>query len=112
LSEPLYGLPGGATRSEKAPPYHLVSPFALRRIAERFALGAVKHGERNWERSIQTESDAARFAQEAYNHMQEHMYKMLAKSDPEDDHLAAIGWAVVVLSQIEQTFGKPWTTLV
>ena len=111
IEEVKYALPGGATRSEQAPAYHLVPPDGLRRIAQRFALGAKKHGEYNWERSIIKEEDAAAFAKEAYNHMLEHTMKMIGGRHVSDDHLAAIGWAVVVLAQIEAIHGKPWTQL-
>lgn len=102
---------GGGTRSEKAPPYHLVPPQGPRRTALRFGLGAEKHGEWNWTKSCQTEQDAARWAIEAYNHMMEHIAKMLSGRFPEDDHLGAIGWAQSVLCYIEEKFDKKWTQL-
>lgn len=104
-----YELPGGATRSEQALPYHLIPTTGLRRIAERFALGAAKHGERNWELSLESKEDAHALAVEAYNHLQEHLLLML--DGTEDDHLGAIGWAVCILSAVEKQYNCRWTDL-
>lgn len=110
-------LRGGTTRSEKAPPYHLVPAVGPRRIAHRFGLGADTHGENNWKKSIHdSEESAAAFCKEAYNHMIEHAMKMNRPfMDTEagnlDDDLGAIGWAVCVLCYAEEVWGKPWGTL-
>lgn len=105
-------LPGGGTRSESAPRYHLVPRAGVRRTAQRFGLGEEKHGAFNWLQSCQTEEDAKVWADEAYNHMMEHATKMAQEIDTyEDDHLGAIGWAQSVLCYIEERFGKPWTQL-
>lgn len=104
-------LPGGATRSEEAPRYDLVPREGIRRIALRYTMGAKKHGEGNWKKSCQTESNAREFCQAAYNHMMEHAQKMAAGDDPKDDHLGAIGWAVTVLAYCEGKFQKYWWEL-
>jgi hypothetical protein len=104
-------LPGGATRSEKAPRYDLIPIEGLERIAERFSLGAEKHGEGNWKQSLATESNAYAFCKEAFNHAIHHANKMVSGIDPEDDHLGAIGWFVVVTAHVEEKFGKKWTHL-
>jgi hypothetical protein len=104
-------LPGGATRSEKAPPFHLVPGDGLRRTALRFGLGAEKHGINNWKLCLETEENARAFADEAYNHMIVHTVKMNSGNFPDDDHLGAIGWCVFVLSYIEAKYCKPWTDL-
>jgi hypothetical protein len=106
-----YALPGGGTRSEKAPPYHLVPREGLRRTAKRFGFGAEKHGEWNWLKSTETRELAAGWATEAYNHMMEHAMKMAAGLDPDDDHLGAIGWAQTVLCFIEEKYQCKWTDL-
>lgn len=109
--EALHSLPGGGTRSEKAPAYHLVPGEGLRRTALRFALGAEKHGPEQWKKSVQNEHDAKLWAQECFNHMQEHALKMVSGDFPDDDHLGAIGWAQSVLCYIEATYSKLWTDL-
>jgi len=105
-------LVGGSTRSEKAPPYHLVPPQGPSRIARRFGLGKEKHGEGNWMKSVKAGPvPCAEFCKEAYNHMVEHQSKMMSRVDPDDDHLAAIGWAVAVLCYVEDFWGCKWTDL-
>lgn len=108
---PLHKLPGGATRSEQKPMYHLVPMAGPRRTALRFTMGAAVHGPSNWKRSLQCEANAAAFCQEAYNHMMEHAYKMAQGLEPLDDHLGAIGWAQSVLCYAEELFGKRWIEL-
>lgn len=107
----LHKVSGGGTRSEKAPPFHIVPGDGHRRTAQRFGLGAQIHGENNWKNSIKNEKDAAAWAKEAYNHMQEHMLKMASGDFPDDDHIGAIGWGVEVLAHIEARFKKLWTSL-
>jgi hypothetical protein len=103
-------LPGGATRSEKAPEYHLVLFYGLRRTARRYGLGAEKHGEWNWIQSVLlSEEAAAAFCDEAFNHLMEHLHKMTAGLDPMDDHLGAVGWAQSALCYAEYVWQKPWT---
>lgn len=105
---------GGSTRSEQAPAYHLIPTVGIRRIAYRFGMGAERHGEGNWKKSIHAgESEARAFCQEAYNHMIEHAMKMANRhrdSDSDDD-LGAIGWAVCAISYAEDVWRKPWTEL-
>jgi hypothetical protein len=43
--------------------------------------------------------------------MQEHLQKMINGEDPEDDHLGAVGWAVLVLIQVEKQLGCRWREL-
>jgi hypothetical protein len=104
-------LPGGATRSEEAPAYHLIPVDGVRRIARRFGMGAKVHGAENWKRSLGTEANAAAFCREAYNHMIEHAFRMASGSCPDDDHLGAIGWAVAAIAFAEAKFGKRWTEM-
>lgn len=105
---------GGSTRSEQAPAYHLIPAAGPRRVAIRFKMGAVNHGEDNWKKSIHAgEKEAREFCQEAYNHMIEHALKMANRhrdSDTDDD-LGAIGWAVCVLAYAEDVWRKPWTEI-
>ena len=107
----LHTVSGGGTRSEKAPPYNLLTFDGVRRTALRFGLGAEKHGADNWKRSCETEPHAFAWCVEAFNHMQEHARKMVLGLEPEDDHIGAIGWAVEILAYCEQKYGKRWTEL-
>ena len=99
-------LPGGATRSERAPRYDLVPHELSRRVAARYAMGAMKHGEQNWKNSLTTEADARTFCLEALNHMQEHLFKLTHQLDLGDDHLGAIGWGVSAIVYAEALFDK------
>lgn len=101
----------GATRSEKAPGYNLVPGFAFRRVAVRFQVGAAIHGADNWKKACQTEKDAAAWCAEAYNHMMEHIHKMKTGSDPDDDHIGAIGWALEIFAYCENLYKRRWTEL-
>jgi hypothetical protein len=104
-------LPGGARRSHRAPSYHLLPKAGAVRIALRFELGALHYGDFNWLSSLDTEENAREFARDAYNHMIGHALAMADGSEPDDDHLGAIGWAVYALAEVERKFGKPWTEL-
>lgn len=105
-----FALPGGATRSEEAPAYHMRPPDGSRRAALRWALGAKKHGAHNWRRSLDTREHAAGFCIEAYNHMQEHMLKLNSRADLEDDHLGAIAWGVDAIAECERLYGRNFWT--
>lgn len=108
---PVLTLPGGTTRSERAPSFHLVPYAGTVRVTRRFELGAEVHGPNNWKKSIhESEAAAAGFCLEAYNHMMKHAIHMTSY-DPNDDNIAAVGWAVFVLAYAEQHWGKPWTEL-
>ena len=107
----LHSLPGGATRSEKAPDHSMVPGALSRRVALRFELGATTHGRDNWKKSLTNEYDARDFCQEAMNHLHEHLLKYQDGTDPSDDHLGAIGWGIAVIAYTEEKFGKPWTQL-
>lgn len=102
---------GGATRSAGAAPFHLVPRDGLLRIAQRYGLGAEKHGANNWMNGSNNEEDAFAWSCMCYDHMQEHMLKMQTGDFPDDDHLGAIGWAVTQLAYIENRYGKLWTSL-
>lgn len=108
---PKHELPGGATRSEQKPGYHLIPMEGLVRTAKRFDLGAEKHGPFNWMRSTHKEGDAYAFCASAYNHMMDHALRMRQGVDNDDDHLGAIGWAVMALSYVEAKWEKKWITL-
>jgi hypothetical protein len=99
----------GATRRGEAAFYHLLPSTAIRRIAERFSLGAVEHGEDNWKLSMEDVDSARIFCADAYNHVQEHLMKMMDGEDPKEDHLGAAAWGLSVLMYAEQVFGgKNW----
>ena len=70
--------PTGAQRSADAERerYDLITPVGLRRLAETYAEGAAKHGERNWEQGIPASS--------LVNHAIRHLYLWLDGTDNPD----------------------------
>jgi len=82
----------GSTRSVMEERYDLVAPEGLRRLALRYALGAAKHGARNWERGQK--------ASVVINHMLKHLMCYLA-GNRDDDHLAAVAWGAFALMHFE-----------
>ena len=98
-------LPGGATRSERAPDHTLVPTEGLRCIVQRFELGREAHGSWQWLRSLDTRENAEAFCHEAVNHIHEHLAQMLVDGTKKDDHLGAIGWGVCVLAYARKQFG-------
>lgn len=74
---------GGATRSALQERYDLIPSAAMRAMARRLALGAERHGERNWEKG------GSDFVQATKNHLIKHLFLFL-EGDTSDAHLDAI----------------------
>lgn len=85
----------GASRSADAEGarYDLIPPLALRRLAERYAMGAKTHGDRNWE---------AGFPEGVVmNHLLTHI-ELYRAGDRSDDHLAAAAWGLFAEMHFEE----------
>lgn len=63
--------------------YDLISPIALKRLAKHYENGAVKYGDRNWEKGQPLASYMDSLIRHAYVFM---------AGDRSEDHLAAIAW--------------------
>lgn len=87
----------GASRSEYKPAYHHIPASALRRLAQRYALGIEKHGEHNW---LRGGSDSAYLAQ-VFNHIVDHLLLYRDGIDANDDHLGAAMWGIAALCEFE-----------
>lgn len=87
----------GAKSSEEQPRIDLIPWAAIRREAERMALGARAHGENNYQQGAR---DAA-FIRDRVNHLLAHALKY-ANGDRTDDHLAAIRANAGMLIWIEE----------
>lgn len=87
--------PTGAQRSGDAQSerYDLITPIGLRRLAETYAEGAVRHGERNWELGMP--------ASVLTNHALRHINLWLDGDDSED-HLAHAAWNLFALMHFEE----------
>jgi hypothetical protein len=91
----------GATMSELKPRYDLICPTGLRRLAERYALGAKKHGDTNW--CLAGDKDDKAFMRARLNHLIRHVADYLEYGNEGDDNLAAIAWAAFALMHYEET---------
>lgn len=84
---------GGSTRSVKFERFDLIPPEIDEVLAQRFALGALKHGENNWQQG------GADFIKGCINHLRAHTVSLL-KNGPfhSDDDIAAMTWNAGVLA--------------
>ncbi len=97
MTEPptIIQFPTGARRSGDAQSerYDLITPIGLRRLAETYAEGAARHGERNWELGMP--------ASALVNHALRHMNLWMTGDDSED-HLAHAAWNMLALMHFEE----------
>ena len=68
--------------------YDLISPFATRRLAKWYELGASKYAERNWEKGM----PFSRYIDSAKRHLDKYIMGM-----EDEDHLAAVAWNVFAI---------------
>lgn len=68
--------------------YDLISPYATRRLAEWYELGARKYADRNWEKGM----PFSRYIDSAKRHLDKFI---MGKED--EDHLAAVAWNVFAI---------------
>jgi hypothetical protein len=98
-SEESVSFPSGATMSAMSARYDLICPTGLRRLAERYALGAEKHGDLNWCKA----GDDPEFQRARLNHLIKHVVAYLLEGDSAgDDNLAAIAWGAFALMHYEE----------
>lgn len=88
----------GAVRDEDKPRYDLIPHEGLRRLAQRYTMGAAKYGEWNWEKGL-TDPE---FLKQAKCHMVAHMWEYFAAGNEADDNLAAIAWGCMTLMEAEK----------
>lgn len=88
----------GAKSSYEMPRFDLIPAGFLRRLAQRLAYGAAKHGENNYQSGI---GDAAYF-RDRRNHIQEHLLKLdaAATKDERLKHIAAIACNALILDYL------------
>ena len=77
--------------------FDLIPPYALTRLARHYENGAVKYGDRNWEKG----QPLARYL----DSMIRHAYKFLGGSR-EEDHLAAVAWNALAYIETEDRINK------
>lgn len=98
VPEPMVEFKSGAKRSEKALRYDLIPPRALRRLAERYTMGAEKYGDENWKKGLLDPEYVKQF--EA--HLIEHWVRWKLDGCKKDDNLAAMAWGCFALMEAEE----------
>lgn len=73
--------------------YDLLPTRAMRRIARHFEAGAVKYGDRNWEKG----QPLSRYMDSAMRHLMTHL-----EGHRDEDHLAAAAWNILACIETEE----------
>ena len=77
--------------------FDLISPIALKRLAQHYENGAVKYGERNWEKG----QKLSRYLDSAMRHLND-----FSGGCRKEDHLSAVAWNVFALIHTEEMASK------
>ncbi len=77
--------------------YDLISPLALRRLARHYENGAVKYGDRNWEKGQQI----MRYIDSAIRHLYAYV-----EGKRDEDHLAAAMWNAAGAIHTEEAIAR------
>ena len=73
--------------------YDLISPLIMQRLARHYENGAVKYGDRNWEKG----QPLSRYFDSAVRHLYKHL-----EGQRDEDHLAAAVWNVGAMIHTEE----------
>lgn len=73
--------------------FDLITPVGLERLARRYALGAEKYADRNWEKGLP--------ASDCINHVRSHINNYLA-GNKDDDDLAGAAWGLFAIMHYEE----------
>jgi hypothetical protein len=84
------------TRQDKGR-YDLLSPLALRRIALIYERGAVKYGDRNWEKG----QPIMRYLDSALRHIFNHI-----EGERDEDHLSQAAWNLIGALHTEESITR------
>ena len=97
----MHTFPSGARRSELKPRYDLIPSGPLRRLADRYTLGANLYGDYNWQKGMPLS--------DTFNHILDHLYRWNSRrndphkqAQPPDDDLAAAAWGCFALMYFEE----------
>jgi hypothetical protein len=77
--------------------FDLISPVALRRLARHSENGAVKYGDRNWEKG----QPLCSYLDSAMRHLQDFL-----EGDRTEDHLSAAAWNVFSVIHTEEMINR------
>ena len=111
MSDELRDFGNGATRSKDADEerYDLISPFAMRRVAQIMAQGAEVHGPSNWRLGIPIDA--------TLNHLERHlqlwkMEKWTGEKIGVDDHIAKVIWGAMAVAHYEEAGPADFGTMI
>lgn len=99
---------GPAKSSHPAMLFNLISPYVIRRLAQRFTVGGRKYGLVQWRQGI---NDAA-YVADRFNHLIEHLTAFQAEGNSKDDNLAAAMWNLAALMEVERLCPEALTHVV
>jgi hypothetical protein len=93
------GFTTGARRDTQdgKPRYDLLPVTALRRLAELYSRGAVKYGDRNWEKGMPF--------RRVYASLLRHVFAF-AEGEPTEDHLAAVAFNAFALMHYQEAIQR------
>lgn len=83
--------------------FDLVSPYANRRLARWYELGAGKYSDRNWEKGG---IPFSRYLDSAFRHLNKYLMGMT-----DEDHLAAAAWNIFSIMHFEELGDMQWDDL-
>ncbi len=86
--------------ADDKPRYDLIPVPMLKRIAELYARGAVKYGERNWQLA-NSEEEMNRFRASAYRH-----FFQWAEGDVDEDHAAAVFFNIAAYEYVNNKISR------
>lgn len=78
------------------PRYDLIPLFALKRLAELYARGAVKYGDNNWQLA-NSEEELQRFKASAWRHFTQFM-----NEEDDEDHGIATIWNLIAVMHLKE----------
>lgn len=74
--------------------YDLISPYALKRLADVYERGCQKYDDRNWEKG----APFCRFLDSALRHIEQYLMR-----EGQEDHLAQAAWNLFAVMHFEET---------
>ena len=87
-----------AESSHRALLFNLISPYTIRRLAQRKTAGGVKYGSVQWRQGI----NDAEYVADRFNHLMEHLLRFMESGNRDDDNIGAMLWALDALSEVER----------
>lgn len=73
--------------------FDLISPFAIKRLAQVYERGAAKYDDRNWEKG----APYCRFLDSALRHINQYLSR-----ETDEDHLAQAAWNLLAIMHFEE----------